>query len=621
MPKIYTEDDFIDKPNPTMWERFSAGFSGKEISQPQGFDMGDIAQFVGENALPTAGAMIGGLAGPGGAIAGAMAGKAMQKGVTQTIGAFKPGFAPKESVIKTIADVGITGALEGAGQGAMALGKAIMPTIKTAISQVMHGMAGIPQKTAKKVLDNPDILKNAVSVDEAGKIFESTIKNAGMEYGPKAVEKVTGDIMVSDSTTRKLLNDTLKRIKQLEGYNKINGKRVYLEDMPENAQAVKDLTQQALAARYELSKMLKAAKWGDPKLRAEEANILEKMNGLDDWLENRVPGFSNAREIYSFAKIKDEFNSLFPRKKNLSADAVRMMLAAGGATTALATGTPSGLIGVAAMSPKAWEYGIRGATSTPIKYGAEAIKPIVRASVLSLSNPLSSSTEQLMRKHYEAQKVKILIYALLLMPNFALGQWCPVKVTSIQSIQENFRRASLYSNRKLDKFANDTLYGNLTFNSEITISTSIIFNNVSKSAWPVLLESTQTFTGSNTFSQTGAGGTTISSATITSAVIPTITGNTNFSGTTSTTTFAGWISLSGAAWVVNDCFTATTCVALCAAGKFALIVGCDAPQSSIRKQVSNADANLVAGSQGAYCQAAAAGTNFYASALCVNIKW
>lgn len=75
-----------------------------------------------------------------------------------------------------------------------------------------------------------------------------------------------------------------------------------------------------------------------------------------------------------------------------------------------------------------------------------------------------------------------------------------------------------------------------------------------------------------TFSGTGASGTSISSATITSAVIPTITGNSNFSGTASTVTFSGWVDIGWGYITGSDAGNEIYCT--CPAGKKIIAAGC-----------------------------------------------
>lgn len=56
---------------------------------------------------------------------------------------------------------------------------------------------------------------------------------------------------------------------------------------------------------------------------------------------------------------------------------------------------------------------------------------------------------------------------LLFLPSLVQAQWRPISVstiTDIRAISENFNRASLWSNRKLDKYSNDIIYGKPKFN-------------------------------------------------------------------------------------------------------------------------------------------------------------
>lgn len=70
---------------------------------------------------------------------------------------------------------------------------------------------------------------------------------------------------------------------------------------------------------------------------------------------------------------------------------------------------------------------------------------------------------------------------LLLIPSMAMAQYRPAVMStiSLQGISDNFNRAALWSNRKLDKYSNDVIYGSPTFNK------------------PVTFKGTNTFTGGN----------------------------------------------------------------------------------------------------------------------------
>lgn len=68
--------------------------------------------------------------------------------------------------------------------------------------------------------------------------------------------------------------------------------------------------------------------------------------------------------------------------------------------------------------------------------------------------------------------MKLVLALLLSLPVLASAQWRPVKVSSgsdVRAIEENFRRASIYSNRKLDKFSNEAIYGNMSLSGTLSV--------------------------------------------------------------------------------------------------------------------------------------------------------
>ena len=105
--------------------------------------------------------------------------------------------------------------------------------------------------------------------------------------------------------------------------------------------------------------------------------------------------------------------------------------------------------------------------------------------------------------------MKTLLAIFLLIPSVAVAQWLTVKVSSAtdsNSIQENFRRAAIYSNRKLDKYSPDTIYKKLTLKDDLIVkdggvlTSTAAFVSSTTAIGDVFLASTQTFTGQNTFS-------------------------------------------------------------------------------------------------------------------------
>ena len=74
-----------------------------------------------------------------------------------------------------------------------------------------------------------------------------------------------------------------------------------------------------------------------------------------------------------------------------------------------------------------------------------------------------------------------------------------ISTNSIQAISHNFNQASIQINTKLSKYGNDTVYGLPKFNQGIKFSDGT--TQTSAGVTPaVILAATQTFTGSNTFS-------------------------------------------------------------------------------------------------------------------------
>lgn len=90
-------------------------------------------------------------------------------------------------------------------------------------------------------------------------------------------------------------------------------------------------------------------------------------------------------------------------------------------------------------------------------------------------------------------KLAIALLIALSTPSFC--QWRSLKISSgtdVNAIQENFRRASLWSNRKLDRFSNDTLYGQPIFKNGVKFGDGTIQNTAIPST-AAFLQSPATF--------------------------------------------------------------------------------------------------------------------------------
>lgn len=94
--------------------------------------------------------------------------------------------------------------------------------------------------------------------------------------------------------------------------------------------------------------------------------------------------------------------------------------------------------------------------------------------------------------------MKLLLAFFLCFPSICAAQWRAVSVSSgtdTKAIQENFRRASLWSNRKLDRFSNDTLYGQPIFQNGIKFGDGTIQTTAIVSTLAYVLKAGDTMTG------------------------------------------------------------------------------------------------------------------------------
>lgn len=283
---------------------------------------------------------------------------------------------------------GAGGELLGRGvfKGAQMAGERMIP----AGAQFMKVTAGIPEDVGARVLREPSMLRTAPTVEQAGKQFSDVIEQSGNVYAAKATKKATGKLLLGEQAKIDLLNDSITKIDQVTGF----------EHLPENAPFIENLTQQALAARYQIGKMLRASKWNDPKLAAERVELKQAEKIIDNWLEPRVPGYSEAVKNYAKAKSVEEFSSWFPRNINKTAAGLRGLLAVGSAGAGLGgyVDPTTAAAGIAVTSPRLLGYGLRAGLNPVTREGA---KLGVRLGTQSLAGQIfpSSTTEDLRRRY------------------------------------------------------------------------------------------------------------------------------------------------------------------------------------------------------------------------------
>lgn len=362
--RTFSEQDFSPEeaghkpaysgPAPSGLERFAAGFGQRDIQQPPGFDAGDILEFVGREGLPTVGGIVGGAGGavggfgvgaiPGAAI-GAAAGRSAQKAIGQAINFFKPGFAKQETPRELISDVGVTGATQGIFEGLATGGRiaaqALRPGAIRAGAQALKTTTGVMEDIGKQALNDPGILFRAKSLQEAGKAIEEVTNRAGVKTNTAGLKEAFGKRFFKSGD--EFLDDI---------GNKIDEKLVD-----------KSLTlQEAVSARQAINRALMAPKYQSPINAMNKAEALDMLGQLDDFIEPKIPGYSEARKGYREAIVKDSFNSLLPQNANKTASVLRGTLALGGAEYGRRTDSPAiQAASLAMFSPLLVGGGIRAA--------------------------------------------------------------------------------------------------------------------------------------------------------------------------------------------------------------------------------------------------------------------
>ena len=212
---------------------------------------------------------------------------------------------------------------------------ALAKSAKPMAAQLIKAFEGVDEKTAIRVIKDPDILGRALPMQEAEQKFGEFIQGTGFKYGPEAVESVTGDMQLSPQKALDLTNGIFKKIEQVKG----------LEKFPENADFIKNTIQEALAARTELSDDITRAFTAN--LKTKGRFLMGKLDRLDDYLETQIPGYENARIMYSEAKAKEAFSPMLATNKNGSVSVLRSL----GAIAQTAYDPVRGIPMMAASSP------------------------------------------------------------------------------------------------------------------------------------------------------------------------------------------------------------------------------------------------------------------------------
>jgi hypothetical protein len=188
----------------------------------------------------------------------------------------------------------------------------------------------------------------------AEKEFSNFVEKSGYKYGVKSVKEATGKMMLSDDLADNFISDTMEKIGRLEGTTTGDATGTALIALPENTTALKQATQQALAARYATKDAISRAMRSGNKEKAKL--FIEGRSQIDDWLEKQIPGFEKVRTMYSEAKAAEVFKPFLPTNDNGKVSALRSMAIFG----TFLTDPIMGMSSLAVASPRVAGLGLKG---------------------------------------------------------------------------------------------------------------------------------------------------------------------------------------------------------------------------------------------------------------------
>jgi len=193
---VHQAADAVEFPNsdqPGFMEGLKAGFMQQPVKTAPGVHAADVGHFIGQEALPAAGAAIGALssipawltpAGPAATYvasgAGAAAGRSVQKAISQLMEGHKD-----ETAAETIGDVALTGAVTTA-----------LPVLTKVAGPVWNYTAGLKRGAYDMLMDSPHAIIKAIGnvskeeVDLAAIKLASSMSKIGKSMSPEMQEAV-----------------------------------------------------------------------------------------------------------------------------------------------------------------------------------------------------------------------------------------------------------------------------------------------------------------------------------------------------------------------------------------------------------------------------------------------
>lgn len=237
---------------------------------------------------------------------------------------------------------------------------------------LLRATSGIPEKSLDFALRHTDEVFNAPTKAVAGKAYGQTLESAGLKGGIATFEKLEGASIWTERLN-KVIADLRNGV--------VN-------------------PQELINAREAANKLLGAAKFQSPDLAVQRGFIAKTKSTIDDLLLDGkttlddgktltmppIAGLGKASRQYAMAAIKEEFQSLLPRNRNLSPNVLRTLGSLSILSGVISGKLPAGMLTyVLASAPKAVGLGIRGAAAA-----GKIVSPAVRLGIQS-SNFLQPS--------------------------------------------------------------------------------------------------------------------------------------------------------------------------------------------------------------------------------------
>lgn len=335
-----------DEPEaPGLGYRFLAGVAQKDIQQPEGFDVGDIAEFAGRELLPAIGGAAGAFAGPPGAALGAAAGRAAQKGIQGYIAGRNPELANRESLLESAQDVALTGVTSGLFEKAA---RVAGPYVKEGLKKFREARGsiggdllrvgpGVPQYKGQAAMEDLGLLSRAPSQKRVGELYDDFHNASGTVSRKKAIAGSADPF------------DTVARAKN---------------DIAEAAQKLRSgtLTTQEAVNASQAARLIKDQARTGNEFAGEIFDVANDLKGqFDDFIGQTYPEWNAARQGAFERSVADEFTSWLPLNKNQSPNVLRTYTAGAAAATGAAAGRYGALGLPVLISPRVAGLGIRAA--------------------------------------------------------------------------------------------------------------------------------------------------------------------------------------------------------------------------------------------------------------------